>query len=123
MAKRKPKADTKHLQGFGERIKKARKNAGHNQKELMELLGWPNESNSRMSGYENEERRPTLEDFEAIAKLCHVDPAWLAFGDFRLEGELPQVVTGFQNADEHNRDVVRAALRITARNNQKRAAD
>jgi len=65
--------------GFGSRIATARKAAGFSQKALMEVMGWPNESNSRLSGYENESRQPSLEDFETIAEACGVEPAWLAF--------------------------------------------
>lgn len=67
------------IAGFGKRIAEARKAAGYSQKALMDALGWPNESNARLSGYENEVREPTLSDFERIADLCDVDPAWLAF--------------------------------------------
>jgi transcriptional regulator with XRE-family HTH domain len=108
-------------QGYGARIQEARTAAGFSQKRLMEALGWPNDSNSRLSGYENEQRQPTLEDFERIAKKCNVDPAWLAFGEYRLDGELPQLVQGFKNASEEIKNVVRAALRITSRNNKKQA--
>lgn len=66
--------------GFGLRISEARKNAGHSQKGLMAALGWPNDSNARISGYENEQREPTLDDFTAIADACGVEPAWLVFG-------------------------------------------
>jgi transcriptional regulator with XRE-family HTH domain len=66
--------------GFGDRIAVARKAAGYSQKSLMAELGWPNDSNSRLSGYETEEREPTLEDFDRIAAACNVDTAWLVFG-------------------------------------------
>lgn len=72
-------SDTPPKKGFGVRIAEARKAAGFSQKALMEALGWPNDSNARLSGYENEVREPTLGDFERIADLCNVDPAWLAF--------------------------------------------
>lgn len=65
--------------GYGLRIAEARKAAGYSQKALMAELGWPNESNARLSGYECEEREPSLDDFQHIAELCGVDPAWLAF--------------------------------------------
>lgn len=65
--------------GFGGRIAEARKAAGYSQKALMDALGWPNESNARLSGYENEAREPSLDDFQAIADACGVDPAWLVF--------------------------------------------
>lgn len=110
-------------QGFGERIAQARKAAGYSQKALMEKLGWPNDSNSRLSGYENEERQPTLADFERIAKACNVDPAYLAFGEFRLGAEAHQLVQNFSNASDEIKTVVRAALRLTARNNQQKAAE
>lgn len=69
--------------GFGQRIAEARKAAGYSQKQLIEALGWPNDSNSRMSGYETEAREPSLKDFERIAQICQVDPAWLAFAKRR----------------------------------------
>lgn len=66
--------------GFGARITEARKSAGFSQKALMAELGWPNDSNARVSGYENEQREPGLDDFMAIANVCGVEPAWLVFG-------------------------------------------
>lgn len=65
--------------GFGGRIAEARKEAGYSQKALMAELGWPNDSNARLSGYEREDREPTLDDFQAIADACGVDAAWLVF--------------------------------------------
>jgi transcriptional regulator with XRE-family HTH domain len=108
-------------QGYGARIAEARKAAGYSQKRLMDALGWPNDSNSRLSGYENEEREPTLADFEAIAKKCNVDPAWIAFGERRLDPELDQLVQGFLNATAEIQDVVRAACKVTVRKNRTRA--
>jgi transcriptional regulator with XRE-family HTH domain len=66
--------------GFGARIAEARKAAGYSQKALMDALGWPNESHARLSGYENEVREPSLDDFQAIADRCGVEPSWLVFG-------------------------------------------
>jgi transcriptional regulator with XRE-family HTH domain len=71
--------NTPAKKGFGTRIAEARKDAGYSQKALMDALGWPNESNARLSGYENESREPSLDDFQAIADACGVDPAWLVF--------------------------------------------
>ena len=65
--------------GFGLRIAEARKAAGFSQKSLQDALGWPSDSNARLSGYENEVREPSLNDFERIAALCNVEPSWLAF--------------------------------------------
>lgn len=110
-------------QGFGKRIADARKAAGYSQKALMEKLGWPNDSNARLSGYENEEREPTIADFAAIAKHCRVDPAFLAFGEYRLDPELSQIVQNFPVAESAIKDMIRAGLRITARSSEKRAAE
>jgi transcriptional regulator with XRE-family HTH domain len=65
--------------GYGRRIAGARRAAGFSQIELARRLGWPATSNARISGYENEDREPSLADFERIAEACGVDPAWLAF--------------------------------------------
>lgn len=119
----KPGAIQLKKQGFGARIREAREAAGYSQKALMEKLGWPNDSNSRLSGYENEAREPTLSDFERIAKLCHADPAYLAFGSLRLEPELAQICQNFPAASDEIKDSIRAGLRITAQNNKKRAAE
>lgn len=109
--------------GYGVRIRDARKAAGYSQKRLMEALGWPNDSNARLSGYENEDREPLLSDFEAIAKLCHVDVAWMVFGAHRISEEDAALIQGFKNASPEVKGIVRAALRITSRNNQKKSDD
>lgn len=110
-------------QGFGDRIAQARKEAGFSQKRLLKALGWPDDSNSRLSGYENEQREPSLDDFRKIADLCHVDPAWLAFGELRLSPELAQIVQRFPTASDAIKDSIRAGLRITAHENRRRSAE
>lgn len=109
--------------GYGERIRDARKAAGYSQKGLLERLGWPSDSNARLSGYENEDREPVLADFDAIAKLVHVDVAWMVFGDYRISEEDSALIQGFKNATPEVKTIVRAALRITSRNNQKKSDD
>lgn len=109
--------------GYGQRIKDARKAAGYSQKRLMDALGWPNDSNSRMSGYELEEREPVLSDFERIAKLCHVDPAFLAFGEHRIDPFHAKLIAGYENSDDSTQRIVRGALLLAERTNQKKAAD
>ena len=69
----------KAKQGFGRRIRDAREAAGLSQTALLERIGWPSNSNSRLSSYELETRQPSLDDFEAIARACGVDPVWLVF--------------------------------------------
>ena len=71
--------DATAKQGFGRRIRDAREAAGLSQTALLERIGWPSDSNSRLSAYEHEKRQPSLDDFEAIAKACGVDPVWLVF--------------------------------------------
>lgn len=72
-------SNTPFKKGYGGRIADARKAAGYSQKSMMDALGWPSDSNARLSGYENEAREPSLDDFISIATLCNVDPSWLAF--------------------------------------------
>lgn len=109
--------------GYGARMAESRKTAGYSQKRLMDALGWPNDSNSRLSGYENEEREPTLSDFERIAKLCKVDVAWLVFGDYRMDPFHAKLIQGYETGSDEAQRIVRASLRLAERNNQKKAAD
>jgi transcriptional regulator with XRE-family HTH domain len=64
---------------FGDRVRVARQYANLSQVQLAEACGW--ESQSRISGYERDEREPRREDILAIAGACNVAPAWLYFGE------------------------------------------
>jgi len=80
---------------FGDRVKLARIRKGVSQVELAEACGW--ESQSRISGYETNEREPKREDVLRIAEVCEVEPSWLYFGD----GEMASL-SGFINSNgEH----------------------
>lgn len=53
---------------LGQNIKKARKLAKLNQTELGVACGWGDESQTRVSNYENDRREPTLDDLRVIAR-------------------------------------------------------
>lgn len=110
-----------HKEGFGARIRNARKKAGFSQKRLLDELGWPNDSNSRLSGYETEARQPSLADFKRIAVLCKVNPAYLAFGDYQMKQWEAELITGYLTAEDRLKNIVDATLRLTSRNNEKRS--
>jgi transcriptional regulator with XRE-family HTH domain len=119
----KKEQERKLKKGYGERIAKARKGAGYSQKALMKALGWPADSNARLSGYENEDREPTLVDFERIAKLCHVPPGYLAFGDWKLDKFHQYLIQGYESADDNVQRIVRSALRLAESGNKRGTAD
>jgi len=105
-----PREPERKKHGFGKRIAEARKDAGLSQKALMDKLDWPNDSNSRLSGYENETRQPSVQDFERIAVVLKVNPCRLAFGHYTFPEEGERVASTFLNADEGDRAVIRAVV-------------
>lgn len=74
------------LMTLGQRIKAARKRFGERlgrrvtQSELAELCGW-DQAQSRISGYENDTREPSLADLEKIAEVTGVGLSWLLTGE------------------------------------------
>lgn len=64
--------------GYGARIAQARESMSPSmsQSALGKAIGC---GQSTISGYETEDREPSLEDFEKIARVTGYSPSWLAF--------------------------------------------
>lgn len=64
--------------GFGERIREARRNVGLSQAALGKIIGRPQQVIQR---WEVEQTRPGIEDFAIVARATQSTPAWLAFAE------------------------------------------
>lgn len=75
---------------IGQRIKRARLEAGLTQPELAKRCGW--DSQGRISNYERDLREPKRGDLEAIARALNVGVSWLWNGD-SISRSMPPSVT------------------------------
>ena len=95
---------------IGDRLRRARKDAGLTQKQVAEKAGWITDSNSRLSQYENNKREPTLADIAKIAKITGADPAELAFGGHaELTAEEIAILQSYRNASQEGRRFILGA--------------
>jgi transcriptional regulator with XRE-family HTH domain len=65
------------LEGFGERIRQARKKKGYTQSELAEIVGI---STSSVGQFEVGKNKPTLENLVKISYACNISIEWLVTG-------------------------------------------
>lgn len=99
---------------FGDRLKKARENASLTQGELGERCGWK-AAQTRIANYESNEREPTLEDIQKMAREIGVPPEELAFEALGLSEAEANLIQAWRLADPDTREVLRGMMRIARR--------
>lgn len=80
------------------RLKQLRKQKGLSQADLADACGWDHQS--RISGYEREEREPSFKDLDAICKVFEITVA--EFFEYQIKEKAASYQTGWSDEDQSN---------------------
>ena len=107
---RSPNTPNGRKQGFGRRLREAREDAGLSQKAMLDRLGWPSESNARLSNYETERSQPTVQDWELMCAALKVNPCRIVFGHYKYPEEVERLASAILNATPGERAIFNAMI-------------
>lgn len=102
---------------FGEKLAKARKEKGLTQEQLAEMIGV---AKSTLTGYEKGNREPDVIKIKKLIKILEIDADYLLGTDIyaekkdspTLSTEHQEVLSAYDNADLHDKNLARMALRL-----------
>jgi len=100
---------------FGERLRKARENAGLSQRELAQACGLGDAAQGRIGNYEGGLREPTLDVIDRMAVVLGVSAAELAYPSLGLTNDEARLLQAYRLADSAARSLIHSTVDVVLR--------